>query len=243
MKAIAVALILALFGAECALAADLPVPGSAPIPPNSYYPISPPPVNWGGVYIGLNGGYGIGRSDWTDASGTTGTFAANGGLAGGTLGINYAGFGDWVLLGFEGDFDWSGATGSAGCTALGAGDSTCQTKIDWLSTFRLRAGYTWSHFLFYATAGGAMGDFRLRELTSGASLNPTAPLGWTAGAGIEYAFNDAISAKVEYLYVNLGRIACPAGALCSIDNPTLADGSTSFTENLIRAGVNYKFTW
>ncbi len=56
MKAIAVALILALFGAECALAADLPVPGSAPIPPNSYYPISPPPVNWGGVYIGLNGG-------------------------------------------------------------------------------------------------------------------------------------------------------------------------------------------
>jgi len=46
----------------------------------------------------------------------------------------------------------------------------------------------------YATAGGAVGDFRLRELTSGASLNPTAPLGWTAGAGIEYAFNDAISA-------------------------------------------------
>ena len=122
MKAIAVALILALFGAECALAADLPVPGSAPIPPNSYYPISPPPVNWGGVYIGLNGGYGIGRSDWTDASGTTGTFAANGGVAGGTLGINYAGFGDWVLLGFEGDFDWSGATGSAGCTALGTGE-------------------------------------------------------------------------------------------------------------------------
>ena len=28
---------------------------------------------------------------------------------GATLGINYAGFGDWVLLGFEGDFDWSGA--------------------------------------------------------------------------------------------------------------------------------------
>lgn len=88
-----------------------------------------------------------------------------------------------------------------------------------------------------------MGDFRLRELSSGASLNPTAPLGWTAGAGIEYAFNDAISAKVEYLYVNLGRLGCPAGTLCSIDNPTLADGSTSFTEHLIRAGVNYKFTW
>ena len=41
-------------------------------------------------------------------------------------------------------------------------------KIDWLSTFRLRAGYT-VYFLFYATAGLAVGDFRLRELTSGAS--------------------------------------------------------------------------
>ena len=65
----------------------------------------------------------------------------------------------------------------------------------------------------------------------------------SAGAGIEYAFNDAISAKVEYLYVNLGWLGCPAGTLCSIDNPTLVDGSTSFTEHLIRAGVNYKFTW
>jgi hypothetical protein len=40
--------------------------------------------------------------------GSTGNFAVNGGVAGGTLGINYAGFGDWVLLGFEGDFDLVG---------------------------------------------------------------------------------------------------------------------------------------
>ena len=73
------------------------------------------------------------------------------------------------------------------------------------------------HFLFYATAGGAVGDFRLADPT-GATHNPTAPLGWTAGAGIEYLFNDAISAKVEYLYVNLGTVSCPAGTLCSIDN-------------------------
>ena len=174
MKAAAVALVLSLslLGAERASAADLPLPGGAPIPPSSYYPISPP-VNWGGVYIGLNGGYGLGRSNWTNSRGSTGNFADNGGLVGGTLGINYAGFGDWVLLGFEGDFDWSGATGSAACcqplAVGGAGtDATCQTRIDWLTTFRLRAGYTWSHFLFYATAGGAAGDFRLSTNPSGA---------------------------------------------------------------------------
>ena len=125
----------------------------------------------------------------------------------------------------------------------------------------MRAGYTWQHFLFYATAGGAVGDdssnitlnqstlvwqscrdFRLSD-SNGGTHNSTAPLGWTAGTGIEYLFNDAISAKVEYLYVNLGRVSCPAGTLCNIDNIALSDRSVSFTENLIRAGINYKFSW
>jgi hypothetical protein len=128
----ALALSLALLGAERALAAELPMPGPAPIPPNSYYPVSPP-LNWGGVYIGLNSGYGLGSSNWSNTLGSTGTFAANGGVVGGTLGINYAGFGDWVLLGLEGDFDWSGASGSAACSVLGPGvlgpNATCQTRI------------------------------------------------------------------------------------------------------------------
>jgi outer membrane immunogenic protein len=214
--AVALVLSLSLLGAKGALAADLPLPGGAPIPPSSYYPVSAP-VNWGGVYIGVNGGYGVGQSNWSDLTGTTGNFTAKGGVAGGTLGINYAGFGDWVLLGFEGDFDWSGATGSANCTSLGGADlagATCQTRINWLSTFRLRAGYTWSHFLFYATAGGAAGNFILTDSNAG-THNPTPPLGWTAGAGIEYLFTDAISAKVEYLYVNLGKVSCPANSFAA----------------------------
>jgi hypothetical protein len=40
--------------------------------------------------------------------------------------------------------------------------------------------------------------------------------------------------------VNLGAIGRPQGTLCASDN--LA-GSVSFTENLVRAGVNYKFSW
>ena len=255
MKALAFALVLSLslLGAGRARAADLPLPGGAPIPPSSYYPVSPP-INWGGVYIGLNGGYGLGQSNWSNSLGSTGNFAANGGVFGGTLGINYAGFGDWVLLGFEGDFDWSGAAGSGGCSVLapdvlGAG-ATCQTRIDWLSTFRLRAGYTWSHFLFYATAGGAVGDFRNSTQPTDVGHNPTPPLGWAAGAGVEYLFNDSVSVKLEYLHVNLGTVGCPAGILCSADNEepsnvtkTTPSGSVSFTENLIRAGINYKFSW
>jgi outer membrane immunogenic protein len=242
MKALAFALMLSLslLGAERAWAADVPLPGPPPIAPtsyypNSYYPVSPP-INWGGVYIGLNGGYGLGQSNWSDSLGSTGNFAVNGGVFGGTLGINYAGFGDWVLLGFEGDFDWSGATGSGACSVLGpdvlGAGATSQTRIDWLSTFIFRAGYTWS------------------PQPLGSGHHPTSPLGWAAGAGVEYLFNDAISVKLEYLYVNLGSISCPAGTLCSADNnepqnitKTISSGSVTFTENLIRAGVNYKFSW
>ena len=266
MKGLALVLVLSLslLGAERARAADVPLPGGAPIPPNSYYPSGyypvSQPVNWGGVYIGLNGGYGLGKSNWSNSLGSTGNFPVNGGVFGGTLGVNYAGFGDWVLLGLEGDFDWSGATGSGGCSVLDANlsgetpvlppGSTCQTRINWLSTFRLRAGYTWQHFLFYATAGGAVGNFLISSQPSNFGHNPSAPLGWAAGAGVEYLFNDAISVKLEYLFVNLGTVSCPTvsnitvapGILCSADQQA-SSGSVSFSENLIRAGVNYKFSW
>jgi outer membrane immunogenic protein len=246
MKRFAVFLgfLLSVLGAHYARSADLPLPGG-PVPPSSYYPVSAP-INWGGVYIGLNGGYGFGHSSWADTTASTGNFNVNGGLFGGTLGVNYAGFGDWVLLGFEGDFDWSGVKGSTNnCAVLGVGEitgSTCTTNFDWLATFRLRAGYTLSHFLFYATAGGAAGNPRLSD-SNGNNINPTASLGWTAGGGIEYLFTDAISAKIEYLYVDLGKISCPPGALCSADSTTVSDGSVTFTESLIRVGVNYKFSW
>jgi outer membrane immunogenic protein len=195
--------------------------------------------------------------DSDKASGTIhsdrgGEFAVDGGVFGGTLGINYAGFGDWVLLGLEGDFDWSGANGSGNCTNIGGpqallgANPTCQTRIDSLTTFRFRAGYTWSHFLFYSTAGGVAGDFRISTQPTGAGHNPSPPLGWTAGVGVEYLFTDAISAKVEYLYVNLGSVGCPQNAVCSVDQAVTSSqsgGSVSFTENLIRVSVNYRFSW
>lgn len=54
--------------------------------------------------------------------------------------------------------------------------------------------------------------------------------GWTAGGGIEFAFAPSWTAKAEYLY---------------IDFPSPSIGGVTFkdTDNLIRAGVNYKFTF
>src|SRR5690348_10241423 len=75
-----------------------------------YYP-APAPVyapvfNWTGFYIGINGGGGFGSSNWD----STGSRNVSGGLIGGTVGYNYQ-FGQ-VVVGIEGDIDWSGIDGS-----------------------------------------------------------------------------------------------------------------------------------
>ena len=239
MKPIVVAFVLSLVGVGRALAADLPLP--APLPPASYYPAARP-VNWGGVYLGINGGYGFGSSDWTNAGVSTGNFNTNGGLVGGTLGINYASNGGF-LFGVEGDFDWSGLRGSssiAACAGLGVpAGVVCETKSDWLSTARVRAGYTFDHLLVFATGGWAIGQIQVGVNPPGNFFSPTPQFGWTAGGGIEYAFTDFVTAKIEYLYVNLGTDSCPSGTTCGL----VTAASVSLAENIVRAGVNYKFSW
>jgi outer membrane immunogenic protein len=82
----------------------------------------------------------------------------------------------------------------------------------------VRVGWVWDHALFYGTAGAAVtaADTQIR-------------FGWTAGAGVEYAFNNYLSAKVEYMYVNLGT-----QTQINVD-------SVKFNTNIVRAGVNLHF--
>ncbi len=45
--------------------------------------------NWGGFYLGINGGYGFGSSNWTGGAASSGSFSTDGFLVGVTLGANY----------------------------------------------------------------------------------------------------------------------------------------------------------
>ncbi len=203
--------------ASSAFAADIqrrPMPAKAP----AYYT---PAYNWTGFYVGINGGGGFGRSDWS-APLATGSFNLSGGLVGGTVGYN------WqtgpVVFGIEGDIDWANIRGSATC---GAGLS-CETKNNWLATARGRLGYAFDRFLPYITGGAAFGG--IKNTVTGLGTTTSTRTGWTVGGGVEAAINGPWTAKIEYLYVDLG------------DSGTPVVGATAdYRTHIVRAGVNYRF--
>jgi outer membrane immunogenic protein len=215
-----------LFAAAVALpsfAADLPRPSyKSPI----YSPDMVAPFTWTGFYVGINGGYGFGKSNWSNVGGSSGDFDVKGGLVGGTLGYNLQ-TGVWVW-GLEADLDASWIKGSNTTTCLPG----CTTTNDWLATGRGRIGYAWDRWLPFITGGVAFGDIKM---TTPIPTQQTASrFGWTLGAGVEYAFMGAWSAKLEYLYVDLGK------ATCSVVNCGVEIDAT-FKTNIVRAGLNYRF--
>lgn len=184
-----------------------------------------PSYSWTGAYVGINGGYGWGRSDWDGFA--SGSFNTSGGLVGLTLGYNWQN-GPWVF-GLEGDIAWSGIRGSFTNVLCPGG---CETRNSWLGTGRGRVGYAWDRVMPYITGGAAFGDIRAsRAGFAGAS---DTRLGWTIGAGLEAAVVGNVTAKVEYLYVDLGSIGCSA-ASCGIAT------NASFNAHVARAGLNLRF--
>jgi len=252
MKRILVTAILSIAAVVPAVAADLPQP-LPPQAPVAYVPTVAPVYNWGGIYVGINGGYGFGTSSWSDpanaAASSSGDFSTNGGLVGGTLGVNFQT--DAFVFGLETDIDWQSLDGtgnSAFCNSVAlsavvgaAAGLSCQTESDWLGTVRARVGYAADRVLFYGTAGGAYGNVQVG--LSNQSLQSNTEFGWTAGAGVEWAFADSWTAKVEYLYVDLGNSTCNVTGSCGFDSATgtPASDSIKFTESVVRAGINFKF--
>lgn len=214
----------------CALAFAIASPSFAADMPSYYQEPAyvGPEFSWGGVYAGINTGLGWGQSDWS-SSVTTGFNSPAGGLFGGTIGFNVQ-TGAFVF-GLEGDVDgnWmrnSNSTGTGICSVPG-----CAIQTSWFATARGRVGFAYDRALVYLTAGGAFADVQM--FTNGLT-EVTDRAGWTVGAGLEYAILGRWSAKVEYLYADLGSAGCGA-ATCGIDT------TVSFKTNIVRLGVNYRF--
>lgn len=212
------------------MAAAVAMPSFAADLPRKAAPYYVAPFSWSGFYVGINGGYGWGKSDFSNTAGTGGV-KPTGALLGGTIGYNMQ-TGVWVW-GLEGDFDasWMKGTDTTAGT-LCAGGVGCEGKNSWFATARGRIGYSFDRWLPYITGGAAFADEKI-TVPNGLSESKT-KIGWTLGAGLEYAFLGAWSAKIEYLYADLGKWTCSA-ATCGL--PT----DVTFKTNIVRAGLNYRF--
>ena len=123
-------------------------------------------------------------------------------------------------------------------------------KLEWFATLRGRLGATVTPgALAYVTGGLAVGEIMTAGTVFGfdGDGNPVNTIvsshntkaGWTVGGGIEGRLAGNWTARLEYLYLDLGTVSTvPTPAA----NATVATAFNSrVTDNIVRAGLNYKF--
>jgi outer membrane immunogenic protein len=250
----------AVAGSAPTFATDLPLkaPPLAPVP---WY-------DWSGFYGGLNGGYSWGNAstDFSVTGTAIAPFSLSqsmdGWLGGAQIGYNWQFNRNW-LFGVETDIQGTGQRGSAslptvsgtfGVVALfpftTAG--TLTEKLPWFGTARLRLGFEPSNnWLLYVTGGLAYGEIdstaSISNTTTGAGgtttvtasgSSNTTNVGWTIGGGAEWMLAAHWTAKLEYLYMDLGTVSATFAGVGAYS--TLVT-SSRITDNILRAGFNYKF--
>jgi outer membrane immunogenic protein len=197
-----------------------------------------PIYNWTGIYVGANAGYGSGKQDPLGLFSndfTAFNYTLSGGMIGGTLGAQIQS--GHVVMGLEGDVDWTSmtGTGSGTVTKLGIlqpGIATISSKVSVIDTLRTRVGYAQDNMLFYGTVGVALtndtasfaqtGGFVCNNGTVACTSKSEWHAGLAAGAGVEYGFTPNLSTKLEYLWVGAGA-------------------ANTLYENMVRVGLNYRF--
>jgi opacity protein-like surface antigen len=223
-----------------------------------------PEFTWSGFYAGSNFGGGFGVGSKISGFATDEVLAPNaywafqGANPGGVLGGLQAGrlwqF-DRFVAGIEADIQAAGLSG--GSSGFGTSLPTAQLvtthhTIDWFGTIRGRFGYAMAPTLLlygsggFAYGGGGYGfsSFNGAGLSGIGTREWTRP-GWAAGGGVEWAFLPDWSAKLEYLYVDLGRTPPQAFNLADANGDTVGNAaSLSGSANrfhAVRAGLNYHF--
>lgn len=231
--------------AGAAVAADLPSRSYAPAP--SPVIASAPIFTWTGLYVGVNAGYGWSESNRFN-NWAVGRGGDNGGFVGGAqAGYNYQ-MGSFVV-GVETDIQYAdfgkARSGEAFDPVSGLVYGVRGNSGDYFGTVRARVGFAFDRALVYATGGLAYGDvarsgsYYAYSPFTGAYFGSTGgndSVGYAVGGGLEYAITDALTAKVEGLYVNLGngkRFVDPWNGV--------AYKGRDADFGVVRAGLNYKF--
>ncbi|HZT26698.1 MAG TPA: outer membrane beta-barrel protein [Pseudolabrys sp.] len=242
-----------------AAAADLPAKA-----PSAVAPV--PAWNWSGLYAGVNAGGGFGDPALTTNSSsplalenffaTTTHPSMLGFIGGGQIGFNWQ-FAPMWLAGVEADFqgaDQKGTTTTAFTFPGEPASDTASVKLKWLGTVRGRLGLLTNadETLWYVTGGLAYGGVDMALSSSnfifpanavGTTTFSHTKTGWTLGGGVEEHLFGNWTAKVEYLYVDLGSVQDTAQAflVAGVPPATAITAHADLRDHIVRAGLNYKF--
>ena len=227
-----------------ASAADM-APRYAKAPP----PMIAPIYNWGGFYVGVNGGWGSSHNCWTNtavfgvavAAVGEGCHDSSGGSAGGQVGYRWQA-GNWVF-GLAAQGDWADFSGSN--ASLRFAGVTNRTRIDAFGLFTGQVGYAWNNALFYVKGGGAVTDNRYEGLVTGTGvvLDRATDTRWggTVGAGIEYGFAPNWSAALEYNHLFMGTNNYALTSVVAPVGVNTRNDSVRQDADMVNVKVNYHF--
>ena len=163
--------------------------------------------NWDGLYVGAFVG---GLAGTFDEENDNDEWDVSGWLAGVNLGANFT-VADGIVLGVVGDVAWTNAE-----------NDVDPFFVNWTASLRGRVGFDAGAFLPYLTAGLAVAG------TDIDTVNET-HVGWTVGAGVEFAVADNISVDLLYRYSDYG----------AVDYGFVND--FSLTSHAVTVGLNFKF--
>jgi outer membrane immunogenic protein len=224
--------------------------------------------DWTGCYVGVNGGGAASGSSFSSAVGpgthltdpadlatasAFGTGSANdlGFIGGGQAGCNLQT--SSFVVGIEGDWDYFGSnpTFNNPNGTLITGDTVSITqslKTSSLATVRPRLGIVSDRTLIYATGGAAFAKVSYTQTYAdtlnnavGAATGSTTLVGWTVGAGWEWAWTDHVTVKTEYLFARFPTTSALGGILDTAGGVNALHGSSDLTIQTARLGLNYRF--
>ena len=240
-----------------ALAADLRIPPAQP-------QVVIPPFTWTSCYAGVQAGGGWGKKELTDSvgifSGVTGYSSTSvdvtGYMVGGQFGCDYQFAPTWVV-GIEGAATGGNISKTTNFfvpsipVAPGISDTASfRSTTDFLASITGRIGYAWDRWLVYGKGGVALvGDRYHAEDVDGFYFFDATEnrIGWTAGAGVEWAFTPEWSVKLEYDYYGFGTKSLSFTDTTILGSPVGSGGPPPFiapaniNQNIqvVSLGVNF----
>jgi outer membrane immunogenic protein len=210
--------LIAAMASAPAFAADVVV--EAPLESEAY--------NWSGVYVGVQGGGGWGDSD-IRTEGVEIPVDLDGAFLGGYVAALWQ-F-DKVVAGIEGEVNYSWIDGE---NEFQPGNFF-RSEINWFGSVNAKIGLPIDRLLVFATGGVALG-----ELATGQEVAPSSfeeeetSVGWTVGAGADYAVTDQVIVGVQYRYYDFGDESFSPGG-------GFSDRDQDVTLHTVSLRASYKF--